>query len=388
MRYALILGVLFAVTAANAQWEIQSAPTNADLRGIHSLGNGIAWASGSDGTILRTIDDGAHWQLCSIPPDAEKLDFRGIQAFDEKTAIVMSTGKGALSRLYKTTDGCQTWKRVFTNPDAEGSWDAFSMPNAGNGMLLGDPINGGFSVRLIVTGKIDKLIDAGHPSLKADPTLQGAFAASNSALFILKDAYRVYYGPPPLDRNMAEDVTPVEGEWFGTGGIVGAFVYTRNVPTGDDISEYGDPPHISWEKIKVPLRSGTASAGIFALCFYKGSQNAIHGVAVGGDYNLPGDAVGTAAFSLNVGSSWQAAIIPPHGFRSAVAYDEAAKTWITVGPNGTDLSTDDGRNWRAVRPNPALHEPADADRNWNALSLPFVVGPHGRIGKLRPEALK
>ena len=29
----------------------------------------------------------------------------------------------------------------------------------------------------------------------------------------------------------------------------------------------------------------------------------------------------------------------------------------------------------------------DADRNWNALSLPFVVGPHGRIGKLDAQAL-
>ena len=75
----------------------------------------------------------------------------------------------------------------------------------------------------------------------------------------------------------------------------------------------------------------------------------------------------------------------PHGFRSSVAYDSTTKTWITVGPNGTDISTDDGRNWRALKPTPA--EPADADRNWNALSLPFVVGPHGRIGKLHPEAL-
>jgi len=66
----------------------------------------------------------------------------------------------------------------------------------------------------------------------------------------------------------------------------------------------------------------------------------------------------------------------------------AAKTWITVGPNGTDISTDDGRNWRALHPDPALHEAPDADRDWNALSLPFVVGPHGRIGKLNPQALE
>ena len=61
---------------------------------------------------------------------------------------------------------------------------------------------------------------------------------------------------------------------------------------------------------------------------------------------------------------------------------------LTVGPNGTDISTDDGKNWHALQPEAALHEAADADRNWNALSLPFVVGPHGRIGKLDEAALK
>jgi hypothetical protein len=109
-------------------------------------------------------------------------------------------------------------------------------------------------------------------------------------------------------------------------------------------------------------------------------------VAVGGDYTKPGQ-VGVAAYSEKW-LRWYAASTPPHGFRSAVAYDAATKTWITVGPNGTDTSTDDGRNWRALRPDPALHEPPDADRNWNALSLPFVVGPHGRIGKLNPHALQ
>jgi len=43
---------------------------------------------------------------------------------------------------------------------------------------------------------------------------------------------------------------------------------------------------------------------------------------------------------------------PPHGFRSAVAYDEASKTWITVGPNGTDISTDDGSQLAASSSRP------------------------------------
>src|SRR5438874_13081544 len=125
MTCLICAAVLLCATAATvpyaqAQWTIQDSHTTADLRGIHSIGNGIAWASGTEGTVLRTTNDGKDWQHCATPPDAARLDFRGIQAFDTSTAIIMSSGKGPLSRLYKTTDACQTWKLVFTNPDPEG----------------------------------------------------------------------------------------------------------------------------------------------------------------------------------------------------------------------------------------------------------------------------
>jgi hypothetical protein len=42
-----------------------------------------------------------------------------------------------------------------------------------------------------------------------------------------------------------------------------------------------------------------------------------------------------------------------------------------VGTNGSDISRDDGKTWTALD-----------DGNWNALSLPFVVGPKGRIARL------
>jgi hypothetical protein len=45
-----------------------------------------------------------------------------------------------------------------------------------------------------------------------------------------------------------------------------------------------------------------------------------------------------------------------------------------------------GLNWRVLKPAPT--EAPDADKNWNALSLPFVVGPKGRVGKLCTGALK
>jgi hypothetical protein len=68
-----------------------------------------------------------------------------------------------------------------------------------------------------------------------------------------------------------------------------------------------------------------------------------------------------------------------------VAYDSAKSCWIAVGPNGVDLSRDDGANWT-----PLAHiatDPADDDKGWNAISLPFVVGAKGKIGKLREGVL-
>jgi len=100
-RLAFFVPFLFAgLSSANAQWEIEESHTTADLRGIHNVGGGVAWASGTNGTVLRTTDEGATWQRCTTPPDADKLDFRGIQGIDQNTAIVMSVALRIIWRSF------------------------------------------------------------------------------------------------------------------------------------------------------------------------------------------------------------------------------------------------------------------------------------------------
>ena len=385
MRMNLMRGMLcasFALTlmvVAHAQWQLQASNTTADLRGIHNVGNGVAWASGTNGAVLRTEDGGYVWQTCAIPPDAEKLDFRGIQAFDADTAIVMSSGKGDLSRLYKTTDGCHTWKLLFKNPDKDGFWDAIDIaygypildPRQAYGWLLGDPVKGQFALfRTNDGGK--KWWRQENVGLKAAAESQGAFAASNSSFATLNTGDHI----------------------IGSGGTAGAKVYRE---TFRYFCKDSCPPdkhgrNNRWEVQRTPVGAGSEASGIFAIAttHAKVDQGQTQRVviAVGGDYTNPDDAAATAAYSIDNGVHWTAAQTSPHGYRSSVAYDENLKTWITVGPNGTDISTDDGKNWRAVHPSAALHEAPDADRNWNAISLPYVVGPKGRIGKLDEPALK
>jgi hypothetical protein len=103
-------------------------------------------------------------------------------------------------------------------------------------------------------------------------------------------------------------------------------------------------------------------------------------VAVGGDYLKPGNTSGTAATVMVprvIAPYAFAAARPPHGYRSAVAWDADAKAWLSVGTNGSDISYDDGKTW----------VPLD-NGNWNALSLPRAVGPDERIGKLDSGKLK
>jgi photosystem II stability/assembly factor-like uncharacterized protein len=373
MRAAALLAVL--TLSAHAQWALQQSNTTADLRGIDNVGHGIAWASGTNGTVLHTTDNGATWLLCKTPPDADHLDFRGIQAFDADTAIVMSSGKGDLSRLYKTTDGCQTWKLAFTNPDKDGFWDAITFDTARTGMLIGDPVKGRFPLFSTIDrgntwSRVDHVplpIQAMHGT---QPTSESIFAASNSTLMIRED-------PSP-------DV-----------GLQILFLTGGGPSWIHDVQVFNKP---------IPLLGGTVltstyatrlsqgqTAGGFSFAGLPGS-NPFLLIAVGGDYQQPDSTALSAARCTWTDERLSSHFLCesptefPHGYRSAVAYDAPTHTWITVGPNGTDISTDDGRNWRALKP--SATDTPDADQHWNALSLPFVVGPHGRIGILLPTALQ
>ena len=385
---ALLVVSMFVATA-QAQWTLQNSNTTADLRGIENVGNGIAWASGTNGTVLRTLDNGKTWTQCVVPPNAEHLDFRGIRAFDADTAIVMSSGKGDLSRLYKTTDGCETWKLTFTDPyGPDGFFDAILFLDRDHGILLGDPTPNSFAVEDENAFRVRVTFDGGTtwgPVTSPDDARPGngvhaapgeaAFAASNSTIasigglfWFATSASRVASRRLLASR---KDIQFLFQPAYCAGAI-------------DAISGECGQPWTDFANFFAPIVHGNPSQGIFSIYF----RNSEHGIAVGGDYLHADESNKVAALSPDGGRSWLPSVTPPHGYRSSVAYDADLKTWITVGPNGTDISTDDGRNWRAVRPNPDLHESPDADRNWNALSLPYVVGPHGRIGKFDPAALK
>jgi photosystem II stability/assembly factor-like uncharacterized protein len=374
IRFTLLIASAFILAAqspaqSNPSWQMQDSGVTAGLRGIDSIDGKVAWASGTGGTVLKTTD-GAHWQKCAVPDaaaDGATLDFRGVQGFDAKTAVVMSSGPGEKSRVYKTKDACKTWVLLFKNPDTPGGFfDSFWFDGP-RGLLLGDPVAGRFALFKTANG---------GKTWRRDP-LQGlalngrslaAFAASNSSI-------------ARGNRQFARG--------FATGGKDGAVFFSRVDDPNDDeptalITKLVRKKPV-WKSAPIAVASGSESSGAFAVayrypvttgicqdCVF--SENARF-MAVGGDYTKPSESAGTAAWSADGGEHWTPATKMPHGYRSAVQWSDALRAWIAVGTNGSDISRDDGKTWAALD-----------DGNWNALSLPFVVGPDGRIARLNSTA--
>ena len=100
---------------SNRVWEMQTTGCESSLRGLHVLSDTVVWASGTDGTVLRTVDGGANWKR-RIVKGAEKLDFRDIHAFDANNAVILSAGTPA--RVYRTEDAGKTWAQSFEHKNA------------------------------------------------------------------------------------------------------------------------------------------------------------------------------------------------------------------------------------------------------------------------------
>jgi photosystem II stability/assembly factor-like uncharacterized protein len=296
---------------------------DASLRGIHAVDANTIWASGSKGTVLLSTDAGKTWSEHN-PPGAASLDFRSVYAFSATRAYVLSSGDKEKSKLFLTEDGGRHWTLLYTS--MEGFLDGLKFWDALHGIILGDPIGGS---PVVLTTE-----DAGKTWLRRRvPTgEEGAFAASNSSLFI---------------RGKSE-------AWFGTNAA-------RVFHTKDGGA--------TWTVAETPIRHDSQSAGIFSL-FFTDSQS---GMAVGGDYTKENDDSHNIAVTTDGGRTWTEPVNRPHGYRSAVAC--VAKTCIATGPGGTDESSDGGTTW-------SLLEKAGFHALTIAGSAIEASGSNGRLDRL------
>lgn len=288
----------------------QATSTTASLRGLSVVNNQIAWASGSQGAVLRTTDGGTTWQALAIP-GTDSVDFRSLKAFSADEAFVLSAGEPAL--LYHTTDGGQSWQLRYENRTPGIFFDALAFWDTTHGIAMSDPIDGQFV--LIATH------DGGQhweplSTKRLPPPASGeaGFAASGTGVAM------------GTDRNAGP-----QRVWFATGGA------QARVFRSEDRGQH-------WTAANTPMQQGEASQGIFSLVF----ADSRRGVAVGGNYLAETDRTNVACFTRDGGRTWQLPQTFPNGYRSAVAYHPPTQRLLTVGPSGSDYSNDYGNSWQPV----------------------------------------
>ncbi len=329
-----IITLLLTSQFGYAQWARQSVATTVGLRGLSVVSEKVIWASGTGGTVIRTIDGGKSWNVMTVP-DAEKLDFRDIEAFDANTAYILSIGNGDSSRIYKTTNGGKNWTLQFKNTNEKAFFDAIACWDRSNCIAMSDPVDRKYV--LIGTkdgGKNWHPMDTDKMAYAKDG--EAAFAASGTCL-----------------------ITQGKNNVFLVSGGSDARVF-RSVNRG-----------LTWFESETPIVKGTSGSGIFSIAM----RDEKNGVIVGGNYEKPDETTGNLAFSSDNGRNWTRGS-GLGGYRSGVAYIDK-RTLVAVGSSGSDISRDGGKTWKSLD-----------DENYNAVQSngrrsTWAVGPKGLVVKMK-----
>ncbi|WP_186461863.1 WD40/YVTN/BNR-like repeat-containing protein [Mucilaginibacter pallidiroseus] len=275
-----------------------SQSVNVSIRGMSIVNEQVAWVSGTKGSVGLTIDGGLSWKWQQVK-GFEKSDFRGIEAFSEKEAVIIGSGTPAV--ILKTLDGGKNWAVKFNITDTTYFLDAIAFSDKNHGFILGDPINGKFLMLETLNAGEDWL-----PVKNAPDALKGeaAFAASGTCLRVSKNI-----------------------------GVV----------TGGSVSRLLISPvkNIKWAAIKLPLTNGSPSMGAFSL---SGTEKPM--IVVGGNY-AKDTITDSVAYVISKSKKAQQGLFPvkgPAGYQSCVEHIKGA-IYISTGTSGSNITTDGGKTW-------------------------------------------
>ncbi|HMO63507.1 MAG TPA: YCF48-related protein [Ferruginibacter sp.] len=315
------------LTVYSQRIELLTQKPDVSWRGLSVVNDKIIWVSGSAGTVGRSMDGGTTWQWMQVK-GYEKTDFRDIEAWDGKQAIIMGIGEPAY--ILKTTDSGQHWRLVFKDETKGMFLDAMEFWNEQSGIVIGDPVAGKFFVaRTFDGGYTWRGLPVGNYPV-AD-SAEAFFAASGTNVRKLNKQQAVFVSGGSVSRLFIQDKT-----------------------------------------VELPFVKGNQTAGANSIAI----KNEKIMMVTGGDFDLPADSSGNCFISFNGGSSWQPPLQAPHGYRSCVEYI-GKKSWITCGINGVDYSNDEGNTWVWISKE-GFHVCRKAKKG----KAVFLAGSGGRIAKL------
>lgn len=334
-RLLIFLTFCSVISSGYAQRiKVLTSSEKISLRGLSVVNDNVVWASGSSGKIARSTDGGKNFEWLTVKGQ-EKRDFRDIEAFDAQTAVIIAVDSPAI--ILKTKDGGKNWIEVFRD-DRKGMFlDAMDFDDKGNGIVVGDPIDG----RLFIATTAnygDKWL-ALKPEENAYTAGEGEafFAASGTNVKLAGSKYKpaIYFVTGGTDSRLFVNGSPAALNIIHGQGSQGA--------NSVDI----DPTLKKIAIIGGDFSNDTLSRNNFQLFTINGQQ-------------LLNAAVQT----------------PPQGYKSCVAF-LTLNVLVSCGTSGVDVSMDGGLNWKPISKE-SFHVCARA-KNGSAV---FLAGKDGRIAKM------
>ena len=349
---AVLCGAFAAISPARSQDKSTTAPpsapvinaptgiqiltsgTHTSLRGLSAVSDQVVWVSGSSGQVGKSVDGGQTWTWITVP-GYEKRDFRDIEAFDDKKAVIMAIAEPAV--ILKTTDGGIIWKKVYENTTPGMFLDAMEFWNVNSGIVVGDPINGRFFIARSFDGG-DNWQDIPFKELPIADSAEGCFATSGTNV-----------------RNLDRDEA-----CFVSGGPLRSRLFIRD------------------KAIELPLARGKSSTGANSIAVkdHNKLNGGQHLIVVGGDFAKDTVQENNCYLSNDGGKTWVRPTTPPHGYRGCVEYI-GGNDILSCGTSGVDISHDDGMNWQLIS-DKSFHVCRIAKKGKTV----YLAGAGGKVAKL------
>ena len=329
--FLLVFSILSLTISAQEIEVIETGMKNS-FRGLSVVNDRIIWVSGNNGTVGRSLDSGKTWQWMVVK-GFEKTDFRDIEAFDEKTAVILGISEPAF--ILKTFNGGENWKVVYSDSSKGVFLDAMEFWDDSHGMAVGDPIDSNlYIVQTVDFGNRWKRF----PAQKLDkPTKGEAFFASSGTNI------------RALNRDQAVMIT---------GGLKSSIL-------------------LSGKLYPLPVLQGTESRGANSIAVWFRGINTQRMVVVGGDFSKPDLDSNNCFYTTDLAKTWKAPVTGPKGYRSCVEFIDK-NTLITCGLNGVDISYDGAENWKKIS-SASFHV---CRRSKKGESV-FLAGGNGKLGRLK-----
>ena len=333
IKIVLVLIFLNNVLFSQSAIKILAEKKGVSLRGLSIPSEKVIWASGSKGSIAKSVNGGESFEWIQVK-GYEQRDFRAIQAWDDKQALIVAIASPAL--ILKTFDGGLNWKKVYENNDSSMFLDAVSFKNEKVGSVIGDPIKD--TIFLLTTNDKGEHWEKIKSSFWKSKVIDGEafFASSNSNLIYLNNTIV-----------------------FVSGGL---------------------KSRIWIDGLAMPLfmMEGSKSTGANSIDI---APNGNKMIIVGGDYIKDTVSYDVArAFNKNGKNiKINTNFTMPHGYRSSVNFIDNDFV-VTTGTSGVDISKDAGKNWNFIT-NQSFH----VVKHQPGRKAAFFAGSGGRIGYLSFE---